>query len=138
DLGERLRAATRLAIAGATSRQETERRGFVAFFQFVVEHRRLYHIIQEAERVAPRVADAYYRRIARGYVHGLSAAMSGGEISEANPEALAYALMGIGHFIALRWLIWPQESGSEPQIPADAIDAVLAFIARGLAPPHGT
>lgn len=137
DLGERLRAATRLAIAGAENRQETERRGFAAFFEFVAQHRQLYHIIQEAERVAPRVADAYYQRIARGYVRGLRDAMNAGEIPEANPEALAYALMGIGHFIALRWLIWPQnqESGTEPRIPDDAIDAVLAFIARGLSQP---
>src|SRR5262249_20364475 len=132
--GERLRAATRQAIAGAASRQETERRGFMAFFQFVVKHRQLYHIIQEAERVAPQVADAYYQRIARGYVHGLRTAMNAGEIPEATPEALAYALMGIGHFIALRWLIWPPASGTEPRIPDDAIDAVLAFIARGLSP----
>ncbi|HEV8194875.1 MAG TPA: TetR/AcrR family transcriptional regulator [Ktedonobacterales bacterium] len=134
DLGERLRAATRVAIAGATSRHETERRGFKAFFQFVTQHRQLYHIIQEAERVAPQVADAYYQRIAHGYVHGLRAAMDAGEIPETSPEALAYALMGIGHFIALRWLIWPRESGAEPQIPDEVIDAVLAFIARGLSP----
>jgi AcrR family transcriptional regulator len=135
DLGERLRAATRAAIAGTLNRQETERRGFKAFFQFVTQHRQLYHIIQEAERVAPQVADAYYQRIARGYVHGLRAAMDAGEIPVASPEALAYALMGIGHFIALRWLIWPRESGAEPQIPDDVIDSVLAFIARGLSQP---
>jgi AcrR family transcriptional regulator len=135
DLGERLRAATRESIAGAPSRLETERRGFRAFFRFVAEHRQLYHIIQEAERVAPEVADAYYQRIARGYVRGLRAAMDAGELPEASPEALAYALMGIGHFIALRWLIWPRESGVESQIPDDAIDSVLAFIARGLSRP---
>ena len=134
DLGERLRVATRAAIAGSSTRQETERRGFKAFFQFVTAHRQLYHIIQEAERVAPQVADAYYQRIARGYVRALRAAMNTGEIPEASSEALAYALMGIGHFIALRWLIWPRESGAEPQIPDDVIDSVLAFIARGLSP----
>src|SRR5579885_915263 len=53
DLGKRLRAATNEASRDATNRMEAERRGFAAFFSFVAQHRRVYQIVQEAERVAP-------------------------------------------------------------------------------------
>lgn len=135
DLGRRLRAATRAAIGDATDRIEIERRGFTAFFAFVAHHRRLYRIVQEAERVAPEAAHAYYRRIGRGYARGLRAAMEAGVVVPADPDALAYALMGIGHFLALRWIIWPQDGITDdapPQLPDEVFSAVFDFIARGL------
>ena len=55
-------------------------------------------------------------------------------------EGLAYALMGIGHFLALRWIIWPAEQDTEPAsaeaqsggIPPAVLDTVMGFIAHGL------
>src|SRR5258708_8266107 len=61
DIGKRLRAFTNEAIAGAPDRLEGERIGFAAFFKFVANHRRIYSIVQEAERVAPEAAHAYYQ-----------------------------------------------------------------------------
>lgn len=138
DVGKRLRAAMRAASAGAVSRIEAERRGFAAFFAFVAEHRRIYHIVQEAERVAPEAAYAYYRNISEPYAHALREAMDAGMIERADPEALAHALMGIGHFVALRWLVWPRDGSpdGEPEGLPDAVRAaVLDFIARGMGGP---
>ncbi len=136
DIGNRLRAATGAAIEGASSRIEAERRGFRAFFQFVAAHRRIYRVVEEAGRVSPEAAREYYRRISVGYARGLRAAMASGEIAPADPEALAFALMGIGHFVALRWLIWPAEgdanSSSEPSVPDEAFETVMRFISQGL------
>lgn len=132
DLGTRLRTATSIASANAPDRLEAERRGFGAFFTFVAEHRKVYLIVQEAERVAPEAAQAYYRRISEGYLHGLSDAMANGDIRMLDPEATAYALMGIAHFLALRWLIWPQDQ-APAQIPPAVVDAAFAFITHGLA-----
>jgi AcrR family transcriptional regulator len=141
DIGERLRAATSAAIEDAPDRIEAERRGFAAFFRFVFEHRRIYGIVEDAGRVAPEAAREYYRRISLGYEHGLRAAITAGQVHETNEEAIGYALMGIGHFLALRWIIWPaddnaadRETPGSATIPDDVYDAVLAFIARGLAP----
>ncbi len=149
DLGERLRTATSAAIQDAPDRINAERRGFEAFFQFASVHRRIYRIVEEAGRVAPEAAHEYYRRISAGYERGLAAAMQAGQIREGNVEGLAYALMGIGHFLALRWLIWPGEEGAgvrdqtgendaraatgAPQIPEAVFETVMDFIARGLA-----
>lgn len=136
DLGTRLRTATSAAIAHVPDRLEAERLGFAAFFAFVAEHRKVYLIVQEAERVAPEAAAAYYRRISEGYMHGLSEAMAAGDIRPLPPEAVAYTLMGIAHFLALRWLIWPQTE-APTQIPPEIVDAAFAVISHGLAQqPH--
>jgi hypothetical protein len=68
--------------------------------------------------------------------------MDAGRIREGNVEALAYTLMGIGHFLALRWLIWPGEeqadhssaAGVHPAggMPPAVFDTVMRFISRGL------
>src|SRR5690348_2501899 len=139
DLGERLRAASSAAIVGVEDRLEAERRGFAAFFAFVAEHRLLYRIVRDAAMVAPEAAYAYYSRISQGYQHGLRAAMETGQLAPADPEALSYALIGIGHFIALRWLIWPQEgvAPAPDTLPEGVFDAVLDFITHGLAAPRG-
>lgn len=158
DIGNRLRAATNAAIAGAPTRIEAERRGFAAFLRFVAEHRQIYRIVEDAGRVAPDAAREYYRRIGQGYERGLRAAMARGEVRESDAETLATALMGIGHFVALRWLIWPAavsgESGrtrtsetdgtgdaSEDQVEATPVpdvvfDALIDFIAHGLGTPE--
>ncbi|GER91300.1 TetR family transcriptional regulator [Dictyobacter vulcani] len=136
DIGERLRADMRTAIAGASNRIEIERRGFQAFFQFVASHRRIYSIVQEAERVAPEAFYAYYHKISQGYIRGLQEAMDEGSIRNLDPEAIAYTLMGIGHFIALRWLIWPPEGGQveyRSELPESVFDSIMEFITNGLA-----
>jgi AcrR family transcriptional regulator len=149
DIGERLRTATSAAIQGVSNRIEAERRGFEAFLEFVRAHHRIYRIIEDAGRVAPEAAHEYYRRISAGYERGLAAAMKAGQVREGNVEGLAYALMGIGHFLALRWLIWPGEktasernaqSGASdgqapeaPRVPEAVFETVMDFIARGLA-----
>jgi AcrR family transcriptional regulator len=146
DIGERLRAATSTAIQDTADRIEAERKGFEAFFSFVYAHRRIYRIVEEAGRVAPEAAQEYYRRISVGYERGLATEMKAGQIKDGNVEGLAYALMGIGHFLALRWLIWPAEGAGESgdlsmpptsvenatRIPNEVFETVLEFIARGL------
>lgn len=119
DLGRQLRDAMRRAIGDAPTRLDAERRGFAAFFTFVADHHRIYSIVQEAERVAPEAAQAYYRNISRGYERGLRAAIDAGEVRSLDPEVVAHALMGIGHMLALRWIIWPQHLPADDQSPGD-------------------
>jgi AcrR family transcriptional regulator len=141
DLSRRLREAMRQAIADAPSRIETERRGFTAFFWFVTQHRRIYRIVQEAERVAPEAAQGYYESISKGYERALRSAMEAGQFREMDPETVAYALMGIGHFLALRWIVWPEEETAPDQelrLPERVFASMLEFIARGLLPSRDT
>src|SRR5579875_3519339 len=70
---------------------------------------------------------------------GLRAAMEVRTVRSMDPEALAYALMGIGHFVALRWIIWPQEGGETtegaPPLPEEVFNTVIEFMMHGLAKP---
>jgi AcrR family transcriptional regulator len=133
-LGNRLRAATNAASHGAISRLAAERQGFAAFFDFVAQHRRVYQIVQEAERVAPEAARTYYQRISDGYQRRLREAVAAGEIRAIDAEVTTYALMGIAHFEALRWILW--EDSEHATVSPAVLDAIFAFIAHGLERPR--
>jgi AcrR family transcriptional regulator len=128
DLNRRVRHAMAEAASGATTRAEAERLGFQAFFRFTAEHPSLYRVIRQAEFVSPAALQLHYARIVEGYVRGLSGAMAAGEIEQADPEALAWALMGIGEMIGLRWILW----GDTQNVPEHIFDDAMRFIRRGL------
>jgi AcrR family transcriptional regulator len=128
DLNRRVRHAMTVAASCASTRVEAERLGFQAFFRFTTQHPSLYRVIRQAEFVSPAALQMHYERIVDGYVRGLSEAMAAGEIEQADPEALAWALMGIGEMIGLRWILW----GDTENVPQDVFDEAMRFIRRGL------
>ena len=125
DLNRRVRHAMTEASAGAETRAEREVLGFTAFFRFTAEHPALYRIIRQAEFVSPETLHLHYERLTEGYVVGLREAMERGEVVEGNPEVLAWALMGIGELVGMRWILW---AGNEKLPPAVALE--LAKIIR--------
>lgn len=50
--------------------------------------------------------------------------------AQADPQVLAWALMGVGEAIGMRWILWNEEAGT---VPDDVLDEVVAFVVRGLA-----
>jgi AcrR family transcriptional regulator len=78
DLGKGLRAATRAVMAGAPDRLEAEWRAFAAFFELAANHRRIYTIVREAERVAPEqekpphLPDDIFTSVMELIMHGLA------------------------------------------------------------------
>ncbi len=128
DLNRRVRKAMSEGAAKGTNRVEAERHGFEAFFRFTAEHPGLYRVIRQAEFASPSALHRHYERIAQGYVEALTEAIGAGEIASASPEVLAYALMGIGELIGMRWILW----GEGEEMPEDVIDEMMKFIARGL------
>ena len=139
DLNRRVRRAMTEASSGASSRAEAERLGFRAFFRFTAEHPALYRVIRQAEFVSPRALHHHYSRIAGGYIANLRNAMDAGDIAPADPEALAWALMGVGELIGMRWILWnalaegdaPAPDPTHP-VPDEVLDTVFEFITRGL------
>lgn len=132
DLNRRLRRAMREASAEATTRLEVERQGFAAFFRFTAEHPGLYRVIRQAEFVSPGALHLHYERIARGYTDGLRLAMDDGEIAPGDPTVLAWALMGVGELIGMRWLLWDADGDVPARVPDEVFDQVMTFIRRGL------
>ena len=128
DLNTRVRHAMTEAADRGTTRAEKELLGFGAFFRFTAEHPALYRIIRQAEFVSPETLHEHYRRLTNGYVTGLRQAMADGEIAEGDPEVLAWALMGIGELVGMRWILWAERD----QVPDEVFDALASVIVRAL------
>jgi AcrR family transcriptional regulator len=128
DLNRRVRQAMAAASSRGQTRAEAERLGFQAFFRFTSEHPALYRVIRQAEFVSPRALRLHYERIVAGYVRGLQEAMARGEIATADPEVLAWALMGVGEMIGRRWILW----GDTDEIPTRVFEEAMQFIQRAL------
>jgi AcrR family transcriptional regulator len=128
DLNRRVRRAMTDASSRGRTRTEAERLGFQAFFRFTAEHPGLYRVIRQAEFVSPRALRLHYERIVAGYARGLREAMARGEVAPGDPEVLAWALMGVGEMIGLRWILW----GDTDEIPTHVFEETMRFVQRAL------
>jgi len=131
-----LRRASAQATLGLYDRRAIEHAGFRAFFSFISQHRQAYGIVREAEFVNGRSGRWYYLSLGEPYAKGLAQGMKRGELVRMPAEPLAYQLMGIGHFLGLRWLIWPsfptQSQAALPHLPDDVFEQAITFILNGL------
>ncbi|WP_324653367.1 TetR/AcrR family transcriptional regulator [Georgenia sp. H159] len=135
DLNTRVRRAMHEASAAEPDRLSAERAGFRAFFRFTAQNPALYRIMRQAEFVAPDVLHVHYETIARGYVAGLTAAQQRGEVAaDLDPEVAAWALMGIGELVGMRWVTWTEEAGGPRELPEHVFDATMRLIERALYP----
>jgi AcrR family transcriptional regulator len=128
DLNRRVRHAMSEASAQGRTRVEQEQLGFEAFFHFTAKHRALYRIIRQAEFVSPEMLHYHYEKIIEGYAGGLRQAMERGEVAELDPEVLAWALMGIGELIGMKWVLWD----GRDELPPDVLESVGKLIRRML------
>ena len=130
DLNHRVRQAMRTGARRGTNRLEAEREGFREFFRFTAEHPGIYRVVREAEFVAPDAMRRHYTRIVEGYADGLRAARAAGEIDpDVDPTVAAWALMGVGEMIGMRWILW---AGSDGEVPDEVLDQMTRFIRQGI------
>jgi len=130
-MGRALRWALARATAGAGDRLGVERAGFEAFARFSLAHRNLYRVVMESQFVDESIYREYYETLADGYAEALERARTRGEIRAVDPTAAAWALMGIAHFVGLRYAIWQGRAPSDQEL-----DDVFDLVRRGLeAPP---
>ncbi|MFB0833290.1 TetR/AcrR family transcriptional regulator [Arthrobacter halodurans] len=140
DLNRRVRHAMTEAARAEDNRIAAERAGFRAFFRFTAEHPALYRIIRQAEFVSPGALRLHYGRIVEGYVEGLRAAQLTGEVRPMNAEVAAWALMGIGELVGMRWVLWQEGddgTGRRPEVPEEIFEEMMQFIERAMAPDAG-
>ncbi len=48
----------------------------------------------------------HYDQLAAGYVEGLEEAFGRGEVGALDAEVTAWALMGMGELLGMRWILW--------------------------------
>ncbi len=131
DLNRRVRHAMKEASSQGRTRLEAEVLGFRAFFRFTAEHPALYRIIRQAEFVSPEMLRYHYERLSAGYVEALRAAVDSGEAGDIDPEVTAWALMGAGELIGMRWILWE----GRPEVPRDVLEEI-GRIVRGVLEAH--
>lgn len=128
EIGHALRAELAGATKGQPNRLAAERAGLKAFFRFAYEHPGLYRIVQECQFVDEPVYREYYEKLASGYREALARAAEAGEIRPGDAATRAWALMGVGHFLGLKYCLW------ERRVPDDAaLDTLMDLISRGIA-----
>ena len=129
--------ARKMPPAAPGSAQEmAERAGFEGFFRFTAAHPALYRVVREAEFVSPEMLRLHYTRIVDGYEAGLRAAQRDGDVDDAlDPEVTAWALMGAGELIGMRFLLWERDEAGDPPaaMPEQVIDGMMRFIRNALA-----
>jgi AcrR family transcriptional regulator len=116
DLNRRVRHAMKEASSQGKTRLESELFGFAAYFRFTAEHKALYRIIRQAEFVSPEMLHYHYDRLSKGYVEALRAAAETGEIGDVEAEVTAWALMGMGELIGMRWILWEDAAEIPPRV----------------------
>jgi len=110
ELSHLLREVLAKAAADQPDRVTAERHGLEVFFEFIEQHPAIYRILRESEFVDESLHRWHYERLAEGYRRTLRTAQDAGEIAaDTDPEVLAYALMGIAHFVGIRWMVWEGE-----------------------------
>lgn len=129
DLNRRVRHSMAEAMEGAPDRIAAERAGFAGFFRFTAQHPALYRVVREAEFVSPETLRLHYTRIVEGYEAGLSKAKAAGDIDRRlDPEVTAWALMGMGELIGMRFLLWERDEAGNP--PAELEERVFTAMTR--------
>lgn len=63
-----------------------------------------------------------------GYVDGLTRAQAAGEIADLDPDVVAWALMGAGELIGMRYVLWDDQQ----RIPEHVFEETMRFVRRGL------
>ena len=126
-MGHGLRRTLAEATAGLADRLEVEHRGLEAFLRFSLEHQNLYRVVMESQFVDEEIYREYYQTLADSYEANLAAAQRRGEVGGGDPAAQAWALMGIAHFLGLRYAIW------DKRLPPESVmRTAKEFVRRGL------
>jgi AcrR family transcriptional regulator len=128
-MGEMTRQWIAEHVTDATDRLDAEYKGLIAYIEFARAHPNLYRIIEEAQFVAPDAHKAHYDLFAERYERHLDDAFGKGEISEGGNATRAWALIGMGVFLGLRYGIWDRSRSAE-EIAREAAD----LITHGLKP----
>ncbi len=131
-INNKMRRDLQRTVATTKDRRQTERVGLLAFFEFLREHREIYRVVPECEMIDPKVSLWYYKRVAQGYIQGLQQGADKGEIRNLPPVFLGRSIMGLIHFIGLKWIVW--SANSHPKISSPVLKDIIEFVLYGLKP----
>lgn len=133
DLGHKLRAHLAAQVLRSSERLDAEEQGLRAFLQYLADHPSLYRVLQEAQFVDEAIYQEYYETFARGYTDMLDAAARKGEIRAGNNQHRAWALMGLSHFLGMKYALWDQRAKRGEDAFDPIVETMADLLRNGLA-----
>jgi AcrR family transcriptional regulator len=126
DMSTRVREHVAPSLEGARDQLDAERKALAAYLDFVVGHKEVYRIIDEAEFVDPEGFRRHYVTTAERIAARLRAGRERGELrpsqSPIDDEVQAWAIMGMNVFLGLRFGVWGDE---DPEAIAESANRLL-------------
>jgi AcrR family transcriptional regulator len=131
-IGQRLIDRIREARANHPDPVERERIGFDIFFEFLLDVPEFYRLLTEAETFAPEAHRAHTENMVAGYVRALKRLHAEGwlkDFREQEFEPIGYMLIGMRHYLAMRYSYRPD---SVHRLPRWISDAYIKLLSKGL------
>ena len=129
DMAQQIRAVTRQAIDAAENRADAELAGMTAFFGWLTEHRHLHRVLHQIDEVDENLAREFYMSVSVPYAERLAQSIDDEDVQRVDPELLAYSLMGLSHFVSMRWILWTEQE-FPPQLLSD-LEQIVRGMLRG-------
>jgi AcrR family transcriptional regulator len=120
--------ASRRAYEGATDQREIIKGAFRAFFHWIGNRPTVLRLLREAEFVDPTLLPDLYTTRAEELRDRLARAIELGAIKEDDPDVLAWCVMGMTEFIALRYLVWT----GKPEIDQERFESFARIVSRAI------
>lgn len=127
-IGQDLIAFIRSRLESIDEPVARERARLEAFFDFLVDNRAFYRILNEAEMFAPRGFRRHMDNMIRGYAPVLRIGARS-PVSEDTLEALATILLAARNYLAMRYSYC---GGDVRRPPAHAVDAYMDLVTSGI------
>ncbi|HTG63647.1 MAG TPA: TetR/AcrR family transcriptional regulator [Sphingomicrobium sp.] len=124
DMSRQVRDYVYPVFEGAVDDLDGERRALAGYLRFVLDHKEVYRIIDEAEFVDPEGFRTHYETSANRIAARLRAATDKGEVrddGELANEVRAWAIMGMNVFLGLRFGVWGKADPDEVASHANAM-----------------
>jgi AcrR family transcriptional regulator len=124
DMSGQVRDHVAPALVDAVDGLDGEARALAAYLRFVVGHKEVYRIIDEAEFVDPAGFRSHYETTANRIAARLQSATAAGELRDEGTlatEVRAWALMGMNVFLGLRFGVWGVEDADLVSAHANAM-----------------
>jgi AcrR family transcriptional regulator len=131
-IGQRLIERIRESRRQREEPLDRELAGFETFFDFLLDVPEFYRLLTEAETFAPEAHRSHVENMVSGYVRTLRRLHSEGwfkNYEEHEFEAVAYILIGIRHYLAMRYSYRP---GSVHRLPGWVAGTYAKLLSDGL------
>ena len=115
-----------------TTREEAEKLGFKAYFNYIIKNPYCYTIIWQSLVVDRELFVYYYTTFAEKYRIGMQRAIDKDEVyDDIDAINIVYALMGITNFFGLKISVFQEDTPTEEELD-QLVDDAMKLLKRGM------